>query len=510
MAASPSSTPTVAIVGAGFGGIGLGIRLREAGIESFTILEKGDGIGGVWRDNSYPGLTCDIPSHLYSFSFEPKHDWSRRFPLRDEILVYLEHCVAKHRLRGHIRLGTEVASADFDEASGRWRIVTTEGERLEADVLVSATGQLSRPAYPEIPGLERFEGESFHSARWNHDYELDGKRVAVIGTGATAIQFVPEIASRVERLLVFQRSAPWVVPKPDRPYRDWEQNLYRRVPWIQELSRLRIHLLYEVITLALTRMRWMGRLFERGYRRRLEREVPDPRLRDRLMPHYPIGCKRILLSDEWLQTLARPDVELVTGRIAEVTPTGIVAEGGAEHGVDAIILATGFASTEFLAPMAIRGLGGTDLNETWRDGAEAYLGLAVSGFPNMFILYGPNTNLGAGSVIDILESQIEHVVEAVGRLHAAQARYLEVRPDVQTRFNAEIQRRLEDSVWTAGCSNWYRAPNGKVVNNWPGGAAGYMRRARRLEIADYVVVPATRPRGGAESSRSTPRAASPW
>jgi cation diffusion facilitator CzcD-associated flavoprotein CzcO len=490
MAATTSSTPTVAIIGAGFGGIGLGIGLRQAGIESFTMLEKGNGIGGVWRDNTYPGLTCDIPSHLYSFSFEPKHDWSRRFPLREEILDYLEHCVAKHRLGHHIRFGAEVASADFDEPSGRWRIATTDGERLEADVLVSATGQLSRPAYPEVPGLDRFEGESFHSARWNHDYELDEKRVAVIGTGATAIQFVPKIAGRVERLHVFQRSAPWVIPKPDRPYPGWEQTLYRRAPWIQKLSRARVHLLYEVLSLAFTRMRWMGRVFERAYRRRLEREVPDLRLRARLMPDYPIGCKRILLSDEWLQTLGRPDVELVTDRIAEVKPGGIVVEGGEERRVDAIILATGFTSTEFLAPMAIRGLGGTDLNETWRDGAEAYLGLAVSGFPNMFILYGPNTNLGAGSIIEILESQIDHVVAAVGSLRTARARYLDVRPDVQIRFNLEIQRGLADSVWTAGCSNWYRAPNGKVVNNWPGGAGGYMRRARRLDIADYVVVPA--------------------
>jgi cation diffusion facilitator CzcD-associated flavoprotein CzcO len=489
MAGQGTSHPSVAIVGAGFGGIGLGIRLKQAAID-FTILEKRDGIGGVWRDNSYPGLTCDIPSHLYSFSFEPKHDWSRRFPLRDEILDYLAHCARKHGLGRHMRFGAEVASAEFDELRGRWRVATSAGDRLEADVLVSATGQLSRPAYPDVPGLDGFEGESFHSARWNHDYDLNEKQVAVIGTGATAIQFVPEIAPQVERLYVFQRSAPWVVKKPDRPYRSRERALYRRAPWIQRLSRARVHLLYETLSLAFTRMQWLGRPLERAYKRRLEREVPDPDLRALLTPDYPIGCKRILLSNDWLQTLGRPNVEVVPDRITEVTSRGIVVEGGVERPVDAIIFATGFQSTDFLAPMAIRGLGGADLNDAWRDGAEAYLGLAVSGFPNMFILYGPNTNLGAGSIIEMIESQIEHVMGALAVIRRTGARYIDVRRNAQTGFNEEIQRHLADSVWTAGCSNWYRTPKGKVVNNWPWGAASYARRAGRVNLSDYVVAPA--------------------
>jgi cation diffusion facilitator CzcD-associated flavoprotein CzcO len=480
-------SPSVAIIGAGFGGLGLGIQLKRAGIDSFTILEKGDGVGGVWRDNTYPGLTCDIPSHLYSFSFEPNHAWSRRFPLRAEILDYLERCVRKNGLDDHLRFNTEVTAAEFDREQGRWHISTAAGERIDADVLVTAMGQLSRPVYPDIPGLDRFEGPCFHSARWDHDVDLDGRRVAVVGTGASAIQFVPEIAPRVERLHLFQRSAPWIVKKPDRPYGRREQALYRRAPWIQALSRLRIHLFYEVLILAFTRLQWLQKPFERAYKRRLRKEVPDPALRERLRPDYPLGCKRILLSNDWLQTLARPDIEVITDGIKEVEPVGVVTADGAKREVDAIILATGFATTDFLAPMAIRGLEGRDLNDVWRDGAEAYLGLAVSGFPNMFMLYGPNTNLGAGSVVYMLESQIQYVVGAVRELQRTGARYLDVRDGAQGGFNAELQRRLSGTVWTAGCSSWYVTESGKVTNNWPGVTSEYRRRTRRVDLADYRV-----------------------
>ena len=476
------------IVGAGFGGIGLGIELRRAGIGSFTILEKADGVGGVWRDNTYPGLTCDVPSHLYSFSFEPNHDWTRRFPPQSEILAYLERCADKHGLRDHIRLGTEVLAAEFDHDRGGWGIELADGERIEADALVAATGQLSRPAYPSISGLDAFEGKLFHSARWDHDYDLAGKRVAVIGTGASAAQFIPEIAPEVSKLVVFQRSAPWLIRKPDRPYPAWERRLYRRLPWLQSASRWWDYCVYELLVLAFTRARWLLRPFERRYRRRLQREVDDEALRASLTPDYPMGCKRVVIVNGYIETMARPNVDLVTAPIERVSPQGVVTEDGIEHELDAIVLGTGFHANEFLAPMRITGVDGVDLNETWRDGAEAYLGITVSGFPNLYILYGPNTNLGANSIVYMLESQIRYVLDGIEALGRDGGGALEVRPEVQRRFNDELQRRLAGSVWQGGCTSWYVNETGRVTNNWPGMTLEYRRRTRRFDPADYRAV----------------------
>jgi cation diffusion facilitator CzcD-associated flavoprotein CzcO len=476
----------VAIVGAGFGGLGLGIKLKQAGVEDFTILERGDGVGGVWRHNDYPGLACDVPSHLYSFSFEPNHRWSRRFPPRDEIVDYLEGCVSKYGLAEHLRLGTEVESAAFDPDRG-WRVELKGEEPLDVDVLVAATGQLSRPATPRIEGLEDFEGDVFHSAAWDHGCELSGRRVAVVGTGASAIQIIPPVARDAAHLTVFQRSAPWVVPKPDRPYAAWQQRLFHAAPWLQGLSRLWIYLIFESRVLGFTRHRWIMRAYERAYRRRLRREVPDPALRSALTPDYPIGCKRVLLSSDYVETLKRPEVSLVTDRIEHAVPGGIVTEGGDEHELDAIVLATGFATNDFLAPMRIAGLDGRDLDSAWAGGAEAYLGMNVAGFPNLFILYGPNTNLGAGSIIHMLESQINYVMESLRALEGLGASYMDVRPEVQRAFNDELQRRLEGSVWNAGCTNWYVDEAGRNTNNWPGLTLEYRRRTRRPELSHYRV-----------------------
>jgi cation diffusion facilitator CzcD-associated flavoprotein CzcO len=461
------------------------VKLREAGIESFTIFEKAGGVGGVWRDNSYPGLTCDVPSHLYHFSWEPNHDWSRRFPQRDEILAYLERVTDKYGLRDHMRFATEVASADFDEERGVWIVRLVGGEDVEADVLVTATGQLSRPSYPNIQGLDRFGGELFHSARWNHDYDMRGKRVGAIGTGASAVQYVPEIAKEVEQLHLFQRTPGWVIPKPDRPYRPREKWLFRRFPLIVAISRRLTYTRFELFTMAMTRAYWLLRFHEWSHKQRLKREIPDPALRAKLVPDYPMGCKRVLISNDYLPALARPNVEVVTDRIREVTESGVVTEDGRERTVDAIVLGTGFQTNEFLAPMAIRGRRGHDLNDAWREGAEAYLGLAISGFPNMFMLYGPNTNLGAGSIITMLESQIGYVVEAIGGLRGRGVRWMDVRADVQSEFNEEVQRRLDDTVWTAGCNSWYRNEHGKVTNNWAGFVTEYRRRTRRPDPADF-------------------------
>ena len=480
-----SRTPSVAIVGAGFGGIGLGITLKRAGIESFTILEKGDRVGGVWRDNTYPGATCDVPSHLYSFSFEPNPDWTRRFSPQSEILDYLERCVERHGLESHLRFGTEVARADFDEGSRRWRIETTSGDELEADVLVSACGQLSLPASPGIGGLDRFKGPIFHSSRWDHDVDLTGRRVAVIGTGASTIQIVPAIAERVGQLDLYQRSAPYVLPKKDRAYRGWEKRLFRWAPVTRLFERFRIWLMFEVFTTAFNRFKPLGRVASRLVERQLDEQVSDPELKAALTPDSVLGCKRVLISGDYYLTLGRDDVELVTQGVRELTADGVVAADGTERKADVVVLSTGFATTDFLSPMEIHGLGGVELNEAWRGGAEAYLGISVAGFPNLFIMYGPNTNLGSGSIIYQLESQMAYILDAVRTLQRTNAPYLAVRADVQEKFSREMEERLSTSVWQTGCNNWYVDENGRNVNNWPGFTTEYRRRTRKVDLDDY-------------------------
>ncbi len=487
-------SPSVAIIGAGFGGIGLGMTLKRAGIDSFTILEKADGIGGVWRDNTYPGAACDVPSHLYSFSFEPNPDWSRVYSPQPEILDYLERCVEKYGIGPNLRLSTEVTRADFDEESGRWRIETDGGERIEADVLVSACGQLSRPALSRIPGADGFKGPIFHTARWDHSVELDGKRVAVIGTGASTIQVVPAIAPRVGHLDVYQRSAPYVIPKKDRAYRPWERRLAKVFPPVRLARRLWQWLMFEIFVSAFgarargsaTRFMYgpVAKLGIRIHERHLEEQVSDPALKEVLTPDDVLGCKRVLISGDYYETLGRPNVDLVTQGVRELTKDGVVAEDGTERHADVIVLSTGFESTRFLAPMEIRGRGGTELNEAWREGANAYLGMTVAGFPNLFIMYGPNTNLGSGSIIFQLESQMRYILDAVRKLRSTGG-WLSVRPEVQRAFDSEIQKRLETSVWQTGCNNWYLDEHGRNTNNWPGFTLEYRRRTRRLDPSDY-------------------------
>jgi cation diffusion facilitator CzcD-associated flavoprotein CzcO/acetyl esterase/lipase len=477
-------TPTVAIIGAGFGGVGLGISLKRAGIGSFTIFEKADGVGGVWRDNTYPGAACDVPSHLYSFSFEPNPDWSRVYSPQPEILEYLEGCVDRYGMRPHLRLGTEVTEAEFDEQAGRWRIKTSDGKEVEVDVLVSACGQLSRPALARVPGADRFGGPIFHTARWDHDIELEDKRVAVIGTGASTIQIVPAIAARVGHLDVYQRSAPYVVPKKDRPYRSWERGLFRRFPPARLLARFRQWLVFEILISAFSQFRPLGKLAVRMHERHLDDQVTDPSLKRALAPDDVLGCKRLLISPDYYSTLDRPNVDLVVQPVRELTETGVLAGDGTERPADVIVLSTGFESTRFLAPMEIRGWGGVDLNEAWREGANAYLGMTVAGFPNLFIMYGPNTNLGSGSIIFQLESQMSYILDAIQTLRSGGG-WLSVRPDVQASFDREIQQRLSASVWQTGCSNWYVDENGRNTNNWPGFTVEYRRRTRRLDPSDF-------------------------
>lgn len=475
----------VVIIGAGFAGIGMAVALRKQGIEDFVIVEKGTDVGGVWRENRYPGAACDVPSHLYSFSFEPNPHWSRVFSPQAEIEAYLQHCARKYDLYRHLRFACEVEGADYDEAKGLWSTRLRDGTVLVSRLLISAVGQLSRPILPQIPGIESFKGRCFHSAHWDHEHALEQRSVAVVGTGASAIQFVPAIAARTAQLKVFQRSPAWLKPRPDRPYRAFEKAIFRRVPVIAKLYRLGHYLRYETRALAFTRFKSLMRpAIGWPFQRMLNRDIADPALRAKLVPDYPIGCKRILLTSDYLPALARPNVELITQNIRRVTEHGIETEDGREHTVDTIIYGTGFAATEFLAPMQIRGRDGIDLNAVWQQGAEAYLGLAVPGFPNFFLLYGPNTNLGHNSIVYMLESQIAHVMRCWRAMQARAAATIEVREPVYRRYTASVQRHLRRTVWN-GCKSWYVDAQGHNSTNWPGFTLSYRALTRLVSLRAY-------------------------
>ncbi len=481
----PATTPSILIIGAGFGGLGMAIRLKRAGIQSFTILEKADRVGGTWRDNTYPGAACDVQSHLYSFSFEPKSDWSRKFGLQAEILGYMQHCAAKYELEPHLRFNTEVVSAEFDPATAEWVVTTQAGDILRAQLLITACGQLNRPAYPRLAGIENFQGKAFHSARWDHGYDLTDKSVAVIGTGASAIQFVPEIVPKVRRLKLVQRSAAWVISKPDRPFQEWEQRLFARLPLADRLYRSLIYWKNESRALAFTRFDALLDLFALEARWLARRHIKDATKRRQIIPDYKIGCKRILISNDWYPAINQEHLELITTGIDRVEADAIVTQDGQRHAVDAIIYATGFQATDFLAPMQIKGLNGQELNAAWRDGAEAYKGISVAGFPNLFMLYGPNTNLAHSSIVFMLESQVEYVMQCIEALRKPDVAYMDVKPERQQTYVQRLQQRLENSVWETGCTSWYKTASGRNTNNWPGFTFSYRLATRQLNPGDY-------------------------
>jgi len=478
----------VAIIGAGFGGLGMAIRLARRSSARFVVLEQADRVGGTWRENTYPGAGCDVPSHLYSFSFH-SGSWPRRFAGQADILRYLEDLVRAYGLAPHLRLGAEVRSAAFDEAEGVWRVTLADGSVISARAVVSSVGQLNRPAPPDIPGHERFHGPSWHTARWRHDCPLEGRRVAVVGTGASAIQVVPELAGRVDRLHVFQRSAPYVIPKPDREYGPLARALYGHVPLARRADRLRIYLYGELLGAALVASPSLRRTLETRWRTFMESQVADPELRARVTPDYVVGCKRILFSNDWYPALQLPSVELVTDAVAEITEAGVRTADGAEREVDAIVYATGFRATGFLQPMRVTGLGGRDLHEAWRDGAQAYRGVVVSGFPNFFMLYGPNTNLGSNSIIYMLEAQIGYVDRALAAMRRRRLRWLDVRAEVQADFNRWVEATSSRTVWETGCHSWYTT-GGRNTNNWPTFPFRYRRQLRRFDLRDYIPEPA--------------------
>jgi len=473
------------IIGAGFGGIGLGIKLKRAGLTDFVIIEKARGAGGVWHANRYPGAACDVPSHLYSFSFAPWAEWPEKYASQQDILAYLARCVRDAGLDSHLRLNSEVIEARWADDAAQWRVLTRSGDVYEAKALVSATGQLSRPSRAQLPGLETFPGTVFHSAEWPDHLDLRGKRVAVVGTGASAVQIVPAIAPFVEKLYLFQRSAPYVLPKPDKTYSVLKRSMLRRVPGALRLGRFAQYLQHEWRAFAFVSYPRVFKAQRALFLRYLRKSVRVPELRRRLTPDYRMGCKRILLSNDFYPAVTRPNVEVLTQSIREVRGNALVMGDGTERAADCIILATGFTATDFLAPMSVVGVGNNDLQEVWRDGAEAYLGITVAGFPNFFILYGPNTNLGHQSIIYMLESQIRYVVACLKKLQDGR-RSLVVRKDVQDRYNAQIQNRLRRTIWATGCSTWYLTAAGKNTTNWPGYTFEFRRLTRRPNWDDYA------------------------
>ncbi len=482
------SSYRVIIIGAGFGGIGMAVALRQAGIEDFLVVDRGNDLGGTWRDNVYPGAACDVPSNLYSFSFRPGR-WSGRFPPQQEILAYLRRLVEERGLGRHFRFGSGVTGAEFDDRRAAWNLTLDDGSTLQATAVVSAVGQLNRPALPDIAGREDFAGRSWHSARWDHGVDLAGRQVAVVGTGASAIQFVPEVAKTAAHVAVYQRSAPYVLPKTDTVYGHAKHALFGAFPLVRKADRLRIFLYGEMLTSGFVISPKLLATPMRMWRHQLRTHVTDQKLREKCVPDYVMGCKRVLFSNDWYPTLARPNVEVVTDPIERIVPEGVVAADGTTRHADVIIYGTGFKTLDFLAPMSVTGLDGRSLHETWRDGARAYLGISVSGFPNFFMLYGPNTNLGGNSIIYMLEGQIGYVLGALRALEDEGLDWLDVRLDVQRAFNDWVHEASRTSVWESGCHSWYTTASGRNITNWPVQTFVYRHRVRRFDLAQYRVMP---------------------
>jgi cation diffusion facilitator CzcD-associated flavoprotein CzcO len=479
-----AADPRILIVGAGFGGIAAAIELRRHGFDSITILEAGPELGGTWFYNRYPGAACDVPSHLYSFSYAQRADWSRLCSPQEEILDYLREVAGSHSVDALVKTSRRVTECVYDEAQATWRASTENGETYEAEALVLATGQLSQPAFPRLAGRETFTGHSFHSARWDHGYDLRGKRVAVIGTGASAVQFVPEIASHVAELAVYQRTGNWMLPRENRRYRPRLRWLFSHLPGLQWLRRRWVFNYGEALTLMIRHPRTLGRIGHLRSALFMRRQLPDPELRAKVWPDYTFGCKRVLFSSHYLPTLARPNVELVTDPIAGLTATGIRTTDGREREADCVIWSTGFRPADFMAPMRVRGVGGQALTDLWRDGAHAHLGLTVPGFPSMFVMYGPNTNTSGGSIIFYLELQAAYIRQALEHVRRGGFAALDVRAEVEAASDRETQARFTGTAW-ADCDSWYRDERGRIVTNWPGYMREYLDRVQIFDPDEY-------------------------
>ena len=498
-AAAPSAADTagplpahvrVAVIGAGFSGIGAGIRLLKSGRTDFVILERADAVGGTWRDNSYPGCTCDVPSHLYSFSFAPNPDWTHSFSRQPEIWAYADAVTDQYGLRPYIRFGTELTAARWDSGSSRWRLRTSRGD-LTADVLIAAAGPLSTPSLPDIPGLDTFPGEVFHSARWDHRADLTGKRVAVVGTGASAIQIVPAIQPRAGRLTVFQRTPAWVMPRRDRRISDPEKWLFRRVPLTERLVRAGLHASREALVVAFVKQPALFGTARRIALRHLARSVPDPDLQARLTPAYVLGCKRVLLSNDYYPALTQPNTEVVAAGLAKVDGSTLTAQDGTARDADVIVFATGFHVIDMPVARRITSAGAVTLAQVWGEDMRALRGTTVAGFPNLCLLIGPNTGLGHNSLIHIIEAQLDYTLDYLAALDRLGAAALDTKPEAEQRWCDDVQRRMASTVWaTGGCVSWYLNAAGRNPTLWPGSVGRFRRATRRVNLAEYDVIPA--------------------
>ncbi|MET7473485.1 NAD(P)/FAD-dependent oxidoreductase [Streptomyces sp. NPDC005648] len=479
----------VAVVGSGFGGLGAAVRLRREGVTDFVVLERADSVGGTWRDNSYPGCACDVPSHLYSFSFAPNPDWPRTFSGQGHIRAYLEHVADVFRLRPHLRFNSEVKLMTWDSERLRWDIETSGG-RLSADIVVSATGPLSDPRIPDIAGLDSFPGKVFHSARWDHDYDLRGKRVAMVGTGASAIQIVPAIRQQVDRLTLFQRTPPWVMPRVDRAISGAERALHRALPFTAQARRGLLWGIRELQVQAFTKHPNELGFVEQLAKRNMARAIKDPALRAKLTPDYRIGCKRILLSSAYYPALAEPNVDVVASGLSEIRGSTVVAADGTEAEVDAIIFGTGFHVTDMPIAERVVGAEGRTLAEAWKGGMEALRGASAAGFPNWMTIIGPNTGLGNSSMILMIESQLNYMADFVRQLGVLGGRAaLDARPSAVAAWNTRVQRRMERTVWnTGGCTSWYLDASGRNTTIWPGTTTEFRRATRRVDLSEYELL----------------------
>jgi len=477
----------VLIIGSGFGGLCMAIKLREAGNDNFVLLEKAADVGGTWRENSYPGAACDVQSHMYSFSFAPKNDWTQRYAGFAEIQQYILDTTEKYFLRPFMRFNCEVSGLHFDQSSGQWTVDTAGGEQYLARQVVLASGPLHVPSIPTLPGQENFKGKIFHSAQWDHDYDLTGKNVLSIGTGGSAIQYAPEIADKVAKLTILQRTSAWVMPRDTRTYAGWEKTLFAKVPFLRKLHRIRLYWSNESRVWPLFAPKF-ARQFQKLASLFIRKQVKDPRLAKALTPDYTLGCKRILISNKWLPMFNRDNVELVTSGIQELREHSVVLKDGREIPADCVILGTGFVTDPriYMKNFPCNGLPGRELMQDWKDGAEAYYGTTVAGYPNLFQLVGPNTGLGHNSIVFMIEAQVHYVMQCLKLLKDKGADYLDLKPEAQTEFNRDLQSQFKGTVWASGCSSWYQQADGRNVALWPGSTWRFWLQTRRVKQADYT------------------------